>query len=215
MIVKNLSKKFGNRLLFSDLSFQIDKGLFELKGKSGCGKSTFINILLGKVSQDEGEIIFNNHENLNFSICAQDSTLFEDYSLKENLKIFKRDKNIYELLDILNFNKFYDKKIKFLSGGERKKAEIIFCCCKDADLYIFDEPFAGLDKESIIKVKEIIKDLKKNKLVILVNNLNVENFEFSNLIYFFKENENTLIYKNFSKNENIIDLNLSKKKFKN
>ena len=81
MIVKNLSKKFGKRLLFSDLSFQIDKGLFELKGKSGCGKSTFINILLGKVSQDEGEIIFNNHENLNFSICAQDSTLFEDYSL--------------------------------------------------------------------------------------------------------------------------------------
>lgn len=212
MIVKNLSKKFGSRLLFSDLSFQIDKGLFELKGKSGCGKSTFINILLGKVSQDEGEIIFNNHENLNFSICAQDSTLFEDYSLKENLKIFKRDKNIYELLDILNFNKFYDKKIKFLSGGERKKAEIIFCCCKDADLYIFDEPFAGLDKESIIKVKEIIKDLKKNKLVILVNNLNVENFEFSNLIYFFKENGNTLIYENFSKNENIIDLNLSEKR---
>ena len=212
MIVKNLSKKFGKRLLFSDLSFQIDKGLFELKGKSGCGKSTFINILLGKVLQDEGEIIFNNHENLNFSICAQDSTLFEDYSLKENLKIFKRDKNICELLDILNFNKFYDKKIKFLSGGERKKAEIIFCCCKDADLYIFDEPFAGLDKESAIKVKEIIKELKKNKLVILVNNLDVKEFEFSNLIYFFKESGNTLIYKNFNKNENIIDLNLSEKR---
>ncbi len=170
MIVKNLSKKFNNRILFENISFIIETGILKISGPSGCGKSTFVDIILNVKKADEGQIIFGDRPT--FSCVLQKKTLFFERSLFENLKMFNIDYNdnlLNTYLDEFNFRKYLNTKIRYLSGGERKKAEIIFCILKKANVYIFDEPFSSLDMNSKEKIKEIIQELGKDNLVILIN----------------------------------------------
>ncbi len=170
MIVKNLSKKFNNRVLFENINFAIETGILKISGPSGCGKSTFVDIILNVKKADEGQIIFNASPT--FSCVLQKKTLFFERSLFENLKMFNIDYNeklLNTYLDEFNFRKYLNTKIRYLSGGERKKAEIIFCILKKANVYIFDEPFASLDLSSKEITKKIIQELAKDNLVILIN----------------------------------------------
>ena len=87
MKVKDISKSFGNRTLFSSLTFSFSKGLLVLKGKSGCGKTTLRKIRMGKEKPAKGTVVpFSS-----FSYCGRDDSLFSVFSLKKNLFIFNKD----------------------------------------------------------------------------------------------------------------------------
>ena len=168
MKVKDISKSFGNRTLFSSLTFSFSKGLLVLKGKSGCGKTTLRKIRMGKEKPAKGTVIpFSS-----FSYCGRDDSLFSVFSLKKNLFIFNKDydkEKLDALLTSFSFESYFDTPILSLSGGERQKAEIIFCLLKNADCYYFDEPFSSLDKKSKETLRKYIDDLRKEKAVVLIN----------------------------------------------
>lgn len=170
MKIESLRKSFGNRILFENLSVEIQSGILVLKGQSGCGKSTLISIIMGKEKQDSGDVIFGENEK-DISYCGQENLIPPSYSLSSFCKFLKIYDNprYRELLKELKFEEKENEKLFNLSGGERQKAEIIVSLLKEADIYIFDEPLSALDK----KLKEIVikklENIGKNKLVILVN----------------------------------------------
>lgn len=170
MIVEEISKQYGNRILFENINFEIETGVLFLKGNSGTGKSTFIDIVLGVKKPTCGRIIHKGGTLISTSLQCE--TLFENKSLYENLIYLNTNYDIALLnhyLGIFSFRYLLNEKIVNLSGGERKKAELIFCLLKKANIYIFDEPFSSLDKETKMIVKEIIEELRNKSLVIISN----------------------------------------------
>lgn len=182
----DLCAKFDDRQILKDLSFSLSKGLCVIKGKSGCGKSTLIDILLGLRRPDKGKVFLFNKDiyampsskrrEYVFSFCSyagQKSSLIYEYSLKENFKILNKSKEELKMADELikdfKFDGLEDKKILELSGGERQKAEIISCLSAKQFIYILDEPFSSIEKESRLILKKKLLQLSKNNLVIIVD----------------------------------------------
>ena len=190
--IKDLCVKFDDRQILKDLSFSLSKGLCVIKGKSGCGKSTLIDILLGLGRPDKGKVFLFNKDIYEmpsskrreyvFSFCSyagQKSSLIYEYSLKENFNILNKSKEELKMADELikdfKFDGLENKKILELSGGERQKAEIISCLSAKQFIYILDEPFSSIEKESRLILKKKLLQLSKNNLVIIVDHSNTLN----------------------------------------
>lgn len=167
MIVSNLRKAYGKRVLFPHLSFQIEKGLVLIEGPSGCGKSTLLNILMGMEKPDSGEV----DAPASFSYCGQEGSLFYRYSLEKNISLFPAidQERFTELIDLFHFQAFLKTPLDQLSGGERQKGEILFGLAKKADVYYLDEPFSNLDKESKETLVQVLNSFSKDHLVFLIN----------------------------------------------
>ncbi len=167
MIVSNLRKTYGERVLFQHLSFQVNQGLVLIEGPSGCGKSTLLKILMGIENQDSGTI----DAPASFSYCGQEGSLFYPCSLEKNIQIFSSiDRERFEELVVLfHYQSFLNTPLDHLSGGERQKAEILFGLAKNADVYYLDEPFSNLDKESREILVSYLNRFGKDHLVFLIN----------------------------------------------
>lgn len=168
MIVEKLGKT-TNRLLFQNLSFRIDKGLLLLSGPSGCGKSTLVRILMGRIPSESGTV-----EGVSsYAYAGQGKSVFDQFSLRDNLSILamtEHDKRrAQELIAAFSFQNLSEKKIRLLSGGERRKAALILALCQDRDIYFLDEPFSSLDETGKKTLLEEINRIRSERLVVLVN----------------------------------------------
>lgn len=179
--VKNISKSVKSKILFKNISFELPNNkITGLLGANGAGKTSLFKALAGLSKIDEGKICFfeesldlmslEERSNAGLNYVPQENSLFDDLSLQENLeavvelkfkKVSKEKfKQIKELLDIMNLEDKANIKSKFLSGGEKRKTEILRSILLDSKYILLDEPFAGVDP---ISVEEIIKILKKFK----------------------------------------------------
>lgn len=171
IVVRNLSKSFGDRVLFQGLSFSMDHGLLLVEGPSGCGKSTLLAILGGFQEKTSGEILFPDGKG-KVAYCGMEPTLFSEETLRSNLRLLLGLKTIDErtaaLAKRIGCLSLLDKKVFQMSGGERKKAELLLAFLKEADVYLLDECLAPLDKESRNGVLDLLRALSKEKVVLLV-----------------------------------------------
>lgn len=185
--INKLSKKYGKRQILKDLSFELSEGLFLISGPSGIGKSTLINILLGKEKEDSvHEFIFNKINLTDSSLpkrrnnilqyvayCGQEASLLYNLSLEENRKLAGKDLIINffwgELISGLNFEEFRNTRIHLLSGGQRQKAELIFCLSQKKSLFLCDEAFSALDADSRKFIHDFIMMKKISSSIIIVD----------------------------------------------
>ena len=179
--IENISKSIGSKLLFKNISFDLPKNkIIGLLGANGAGKTSVFKAISGLSKIDSGKIKFydeNLHlmtleerSNAGLNYVPQENSLFDDLSLKENLEAivelrFKeissdKSKQIENLLDLMKLTDKANTKSKFLSGGEKRKTEILRAILLDSKIILLDEPFAGVDP---ISVEEIIKILKNFK----------------------------------------------------
>ena len=179
--VKNISRSVKSKILFKNISFDLPNNkITGLLGANGAGKTSLFKALAGLSKIDEGKICFfeeslhllslEERSNAGLNYVPQENSLFDDLSLQENLeavvelkfkKVSKEKfKQIKSLLDIMNLEDKANIKSKFLSGGEKRKTEILRSILLDSKYILLDEPFAGVDP---ISVEEIIKILKKFK----------------------------------------------------
>ena len=185
--IKNLTKKYsrGKEVISGlDLSFG-EVGLNIICGKSGCGKTTLINIL-GAMDRDfEGEVICDglnlleanyteiaDYRNFTSAFVFQKNSLFEYLTVKENLElclnIQNNQANISEALERVGLRGFENKKVKALSGGEKQRVAIARALIKDCRIVFADEPTSALDSKNAHKIFQLFKELSKDKLVIVV-----------------------------------------------
>ena len=186
--VKNITKKISSKMLLKFISFELRPNkITGLLGANGAGKTTLFRSVAGLSSIDTGEIFLGKKEVSRFDIekrslqglkyVPQEDSLFEELSLLENLTAaielqFKKIQNKHtEKIDFyLEKMKLQNKaniKAKFLSGGEKRKTEILRAILLDAKCILLDEPFAGVDPISVEEIIKILKDLKKDLTIFI------------------------------------------------
>lgn len=154
LIAQNLVKTHSEKYLLNDVSFNVEeKDKIGIIGKNGCGKSTLLKILSGTIDSEKGEV--NLIGNIRLSYLPQDIEINEEMSalnwvMKDanikNCEYLEHDaKAMLTKLEIFD----YDKKIKYLSGGEKKKVAIANTLVKPSEILILDEPTNHLDSDII------------------------------------------------------------------
>lgn len=194
---KNLTKHFGGVYAVNKLSLEIEKGqIIGIIGPNGSGKTTFINLLSGVLEIDEGEVIINEtgkftkilpHQISFYGITRtfQNVRLFEQMTVLDNILVVITERNVFSSIfekhnqyhykiaeQVLKKVGLWEKKDQLalnLSYGQRKLLEIARTLVMKAEVYLFDEPFAGLFPEMRKIVSNIIRELKKEgKTIILI-----------------------------------------------
>ncbi|MCD2500603.1 ABC transporter ATP-binding protein [Clostridium sp. NSJ-145] len=200
--IRDVYKEFSNeRINFSNIKFEDNKS-YVILGPSGCGKSTLLNIISGNIKADGGTItidIDNSIYNLeklsseelqkyrrdNISYVSQEFNLFNDFTVKDNLKLIEKVKgkriSIEEALDVVSLKNKVNQKVKTLSGGEKQRVCIARALLQEGKILLCDEPTGSLNQAL---ANDIIKSLidvhKKNKNMLIVvthDDRLIENFD--------------------------------------
>ncbi|EAK0805666.1 ABC-F family ATP-binding cassette domain-containing protein [Campylobacter coli] len=162
--LKNVSKNLGEKALFTDFSSRILQGeRIAIVGKNGCGKSTFLKILLGKLKQDSGEIkrgeIKIGYFDQARSLVNSDKTLLEIFCPNGGDRVEVRGKNMHVYGYLKNFlfpKEFLDKSVSVLSGGEKNRVALALLFTEEYDVLILDEPTNDLDIATINILEEYL-----------------------------------------------------------
>ena len=189
---KNISKSFGERVVLRKIDIHLNKGeMLGLLGSNGAGKSTFMNIVLGLLKSDFGDIFLGNtkltslpihqRSKLGIAYLPQQTSIFRGLTVYENLlgiaQIVKKStvdqKDIVEkLMAEFSITHLRDIKATALSGGERRRAEIARCLINNPKVLLLDEPFAGVDLLSIHDIKGLLLKLQARGCAVLVTDHN-------------------------------------------
>ena len=189
---KSISKSFEGRIVLRKIDVHLNKGeMLGLLGGNGAGKSTFMNIVLGLLKPDYGDIFLDKikltnlaiHERSKIGIAylPQQTSIFRGLTVYENLlaiaqivkKRVKDQKDIVEkLLAEFSITHLRDVKATSLSGGERRRTEIARCLINNPKVLLLDEPFAGVDLLSIQDIKGLLIKLQARGCAVLVTDHN-------------------------------------------
>jgi len=190
---ENLRKSFKKKLVVKDVSLQIQQGeIIGLLGPNGAGKTTCFYIIAGFLKPDNGQIILREEPITHLDVAErakkgiiylpQESSVFRKLTVAENFKIvlerFKENlKKIKERLEhyieLFNLKEILNQKTYTLSGGQKRKVEIVRALLIEPQFMLLDEPFAGIDPIGVAQLKEILEALKKDKIGILISDHNV------------------------------------------
>ena len=179
--IKNLTKKFGEQTALNNINIEIKKNeIIGLLGPNGAGKSTLMKSIVGVLKIDEGEIIFNGQnitENeiqakQNMGFLPENNPLYNEMYVREYLQfvgdIHKTSKEkVDEIIDLVGITPEKSKKISQLSKGYKQRVGLAQAILHAPDLLILDEPTNGLDPNQIIEIRNVIKEIGKEKTVIL------------------------------------------------
>jgi multidrug/hemolysin transport system ATP-binding protein len=173
--VKNLSKSFSQKTVVDSISFTVEKGSqFAFLGQNGAGKTTTINMIIGLLSQEEGEILYQGSSNFHgfknkIGVVFQNNILDDLLSVEENLltysalyhnsKIGARE-HFDRVVRLLSLEEVCKQQFRTLSGGQKRKAEIARALLTAPEILFLDEPTTGLDPKTRADVWAIIDNLK-------------------------------------------------------
>ncbi len=164
--VDNLVVYYDDRMIFENVNFAVNQGdRISLKGKNGSGKSSIIKLLIGENISFTGNI--NIGSELKISYVSQDTSFlsgtFRDYSQKENI-----DETLFRaILSKLGFSSdIFDKDLKDLSGGQKKKILIAKSLSQSAHIYIWDEPLNFIDVLSRMQIEHLIKSYEPTMIFV-------------------------------------------------
>lgn len=183
----NITKKFNNKSVLKNINLDIREGeIISILGKSGCGKSTTLQLIAGLMEPHDGDILFNNESVLNIPtdkrdvvIMFQDYRLFPHMTVFENiefgLKVRKEDRKIRkhkveELLSLVKLDELEQKFPHQLSGGQSQRVAIARSLAVNPKVLLLDEPFSNLDINLRDEMREFVLGLQKRlkKTMVLV-----------------------------------------------
>lgn len=184
--IKNLTKRFGRRIIFENLNFEMKSGnVYGISGPNGSGKSTLVKIFSHLISANSGKI----EHTLNSELIKEDKVfehlgfvspylvLYDEFTAEENIKIsenvrsksFDKDK-VYELFELVGLADRKKDLVGTYSSGMKQRLKYIFALAHNPEFIIFDEATSNLDQEGKEKVLNLIKILGRDHLVILASN---------------------------------------------
>lgn len=181
IVIKDLTKKYGNQLALDKVSFSIKKGeVVGLLGPNGAGKSTLMKSVSGAILPDGGDVLLNEFTVLKHPLetkkrigfLPENNPLYYEMYVKEYLRfvadIRKVKKNLVdEVIERVGLTPESHKKIKQLSKGYKQRVGLAQAILSDPDILILDEPTNGLDPNQILEIRELIRSIGQSKTVIL------------------------------------------------
>lgn len=190
---RNIVKRYGSRTVMDGISLQVNTGVVVgLLGPNGAGKTTSFYSIAGFIRPSSGSILLDGEEITDLPIhkralkgisyLAQEPSVFKKLTVEENIRIVLEPlglpKNeitnrINDLMADLKIEYLRDNKGHALSGGERRRVEIMRALATRPRFILLDEPFAGIDPLAVIELQKIIRNLKSRGLGVLISDHNV------------------------------------------
>lgn len=182
--IKNVTNKFGDRIILNDISIELEPGVYGLLGENGAGKSTLMRIICGIIKPNEGSVVYNGYNTTEepesfrniLGFLPQDFRYYPDFTgLKfllyiaalKGLDKLSAKKKCNELLHLVGLEDVKNKKIKKYSGGMKQRLGIAQAMINDPEVLILDEPTVGLDPKERVRFRNLISSFSKKKVIIL------------------------------------------------
>ncbi|SEW44898.1 ABC transporter ATP-binding protein [[Clostridium] fimetarium] len=208
--IKNVTKTYGNIKALNNFSMEFQAGIYGILGSNGAGKSTLINLITDNVSRDSGvesgKIQYNEEDILKLGrkfrrivgYMPQQQGFYDEFSAKAFLQYMASikeiprkiaNKQIDELLEIVNLTKFAHNKVGGFSGGMKQRVLLAQALLGDPKIIILDEPTAGLDPKERITIRNYIAELSKDKIILFATHV-VSDIEcIADQVLFVKQGE--------------------------
>ena len=191
---RNLVKRYSGRCVVDEISVAVaHRSIVGLLGRNGAGKTTTFRMIMGMVTPDGGEVIFEGHDitklpmykraRLGVGYLSQEPSIFQRLSVRDNLYAIletmsittaERNRRADMLIERFALAEVADSEGRFLSGGERRKLEIARAMVTEPSLILLDEPFSGVDPIAVEDLQREIRRLVAAGVSILITDHNVE-----------------------------------------
>jgi lipopolysaccharide export system ATP-binding protein len=191
--VRSIAKSYDKRAVLHDVSLEVHRGeVVGLLGPNGAGKTTCFYSVMGLVKPDSGLIYLDGSDItdlpmyrraiLGLGYLPQETSIFRGMTVEENiiavLEAAEPDKErrrarLEQLLREFGLMALRDSPAMALSGGERRRCEIARALAAEPSIMLLDEPFAGIDPISIADIRELVRELKKRDIGVLITDHNV------------------------------------------
>jgi len=191
--VVSIAKTYEKRQVLSDISLDVARGeVVGLLGPNGAGKTTCFYSVMGLVRPDAGRILLDGDDIttlpmyrraiLGLGYLPQETSIFRGLTVAQNilavLELVEPDKTqrlqrLNELLGEFHLTHLRDAAAMALSGGERRRCEIARALAAEPTIMLLDEPFAGIDPISIADIRDLVRDLKRRDIGVLITDHNV------------------------------------------
>ncbi|OQY02250.1 MAG: LPS export ABC transporter ATP-binding protein [Desulfobacteraceae bacterium 4572_130] len=193
LILSNLIKTYDNKPVVNGVNIKANKGeVTGLLGPNGAGKTTTFYMTIGMIKPDKGKVFLDQNEITDYPIylrarkglgyLPQESSIFRKLTVRENITAIlevlpNTNSDINKKADLimheLGISSLAEKKAGLLSGGERRRLEISRVLATKPLFILLDEPFAGIDPMAVSDIQNIITQLSKKKIGILISDHNV------------------------------------------
>ncbi|MBI3962670.1 MAG: LPS export ABC transporter ATP-binding protein [Deinococcus sp.] len=201
---QELVKRYGRRTVVSGVNLALSTGeIIALLGPNGAGKTTTFYMIVGFVRPNRGRIFLRGEDITRLPMhrrarkgvgyLAQEPSAFRKLSVRDNIMAIlefhepsreRREAKLEELLEEFNLAHLEHSMAYTLSGGERRRLEIARAICTNPDFLLLDEPFTGVDPKSILEIQEIVGQLKRKGLGILITDHSVrETLRIADRVY--------------------------------
>ena len=203
--IKNISKKYANQIALKDISFSLKKGdIVGFLGPNGAGKTTLMKIITSTLKQDKGEVYVYGNNTISDEIItkndigylAENNPLYKDMNVTEYLDFIASIYNIKNKKNLINdlilktgLEKEKYKLIENLSKGYKQRVGIASALINNPKVLILDEPTTGLDPNQLVEIRNLIKEVGKEKIVLLSTHILQEIPKICNHIIIIKEGE--------------------------
>ncbi|MGN6375122.1 MAG: LPS export ABC transporter ATP-binding protein, partial [Sphingomonas sp.] len=191
--VVSIAKAYDKRPVLTDVSVSVGRGeVVGLLGPNGAGKTTCFYSVMGLVRPDSGRVMLDGEDItglpmyrraiMGLGYLPQETSIFRGLTIEKNIltvlelsepDVAARDAKLDRLLDEFGLTRLRDAPAMALSGGERRRAEIARALAADPTIMLLDEPFAGIDPISISDIRDLICQLKKRGIGVLITDHNV------------------------------------------
>tara|TARA_B100000287_G_scaffold300572_1_gene283716 strand:+ start:253 stop:948 length:696 start_codon:yes stop_codon:yes gene_type:complete len=185
LFIKNLIKYYGEKKALNKVTFDLKKSqIIGLLGPNGAGKTTLMRILSGSIVDWKGTIKYNefslpqdiNHFKQKIGYLPENNPLYKEMYVKEYLwfcKQFYKGKGlaIEDLINRTGLEKCKKQKIKELSKGYRQRVGIAASIFHNPEILLLDEPTTGLDPNQTLEIRNLIKSLSKDKIVLISSHI--------------------------------------------
>jgi lipopolysaccharide export system ATP-binding protein len=191
--VRSIAKAYDRRAVLHDVSLNVHQGeVVGLLGPNGAGKTTCFYSVMGLVKPDSGRIFLDGQDItelpmyrraiLGLGYLPQETSIFRGLSVEENIRAVlevsepdpaARAARLEQLLEEFGLTGLRESPAMALSGGERRRCEIARALAAEPSIMLLDEPFAGIDPISIADIRDLVKELKKRDIGVLITDHNV------------------------------------------
>lgn len=189
ILVENLSKAYGTQKAVDNISFEVKTGeVVGFLGPNGAGKSTTMKMITCYMAPDSGTVMLNNHPTATESNAVkqkvgylpENNPLYTDMAIIDYLRFCARIQGVEEnaighrigeMIEKCGLEREKHKKIGELSKGYRQRVGLAQAMIHDPEVLVLDEPTSGLDPNQIIEIRKLIKELGKEKTVILSSHI--------------------------------------------
>jgi ABC-2 type transport system ATP-binding protein len=184
---KNLSKSYGNQTAVQDLNFRLEEGqIVGFLGPNGAGKSTTLKMLLGLISPSSGSVLIDGKDPQEQEIelkkkigyLAENNPVYSEMYVREFLaficsihQLHNPQNRIQEVIELVGLKKEAHKKIHELSKGYQQRVGIALAILHDPKILILDEPTSGLDPNQRDDIRDLIKSLQKDRIILFSSHI--------------------------------------------